>query len=256
MPSQHSPARRHLVIGTPCFGGNVTSHFTLSLLRLQHACLERGVDLSYQLVGGDALITRARNLVVQQFMADPTATHLLFIDADIGFLPEQVFALLDADKDVCGAVYPLKRLEWDRIGAFARDDVANLGAAALNYVLDPAGGVDFSQPFLPVRSIGTGFMMIRRDVFIRMAARYPETHFGTIDISTNKALGGAFTYALFDCLIDPDSGTYLSEDYAFCKRWTAMGGEIWAWRDSRLTHIGPTAFHGDLTAMLAARGAL
>jgi hypothetical protein len=47
-------------------------------------------------------------------------------------------------------------------------------------------------------------------------------------------------------MIDPQTGEYLSEDYAFCRRWLDMGGEIWARSDSRLTHLGTYAFEGDL----------
>lgn len=248
------PDHFHIVVGTPCFGGNVTSVFTLSLLRLQEACRARHIDLSFCLVGGDALVTRARNTVVQHFMADPMATHLLFIDADIGFEPDLVFSLLDADKDVCGAVYPLKRLEWGRIATHARAGSAKLSATALNYVVDLLDETDVEQPFLQVRHIGTGFMMVRRDVFRRMAEAYPNTRFSTVDTSTAGDTPGSFTYALFDCEIDHDGGVYLSEDYTFCRRWTNLGGTIWAQRDSRLTHVGPTAFHGDLGAALDAMG--
>ena len=87
----------HLVIGTPCYGGNVTQHYMISMIKLKDAARERGIAVSFQLLGGDALITRARNIVAHQFLADASATHLLFVDADIGFEPEQVFALLEAD---------------------------------------------------------------------------------------------------------------------------------------------------------------
>jgi hypothetical protein len=64
-------------------------------------------------------------------------------------------------------------------------------------------------------------------------------------------------YALFDCMID-ETGTYLSEDFSFCKRWSDLGGEIWADLDSRLSHVGPLVFRGDLSSqfMPAAEPAL
>src|ERR1700761_4079178 len=130
------PAKPHILVATPCFGGQVTSLYTLSLLALQRACAEIGVGLSFRLIAGDSLITRARNLAVQQFLASPEATHLLFIDADIGFSPEQALALLAADKEICGAVYPLKRLDWERIRTQAKAGIDNLAASTLNYVLD------------------------------------------------------------------------------------------------------------------------
>lgn len=249
--------RPHIVVATPCFGGNVTTVYTTSLLALQQACMQRQIDISFKLIGGDALITRARNIAVQQFLATPTATHLLFIDADIGFSSEQVFALLAADKDVCGAIYPLKRLEWERIRAQAQAGVSDIRSSALSYVVDLLDPTQIPQreEFFRVRYIGTGFMMIKRDVFVRMAERYPETRFRTIHVGSNIDIAQAEAHAFFDCVIDPESGVYLSEDYTFCKRWLDMGGEIWADADSRLIHVGASAFEGDLMTMLRTIGA-
>src|SRR5579859_8117563 len=242
------PAKPHLLVATPCYGGQFTTLYALSLLGLQSACAEIGVGLSFRLIAGDSLITRARNLAVQQFLAMPEATHLLFIDADIGFAPEQALALLAADKEICGAVYPLKRLDWDRIRAQAKAGKENLAATTLNYVVDLKEG-EPSPPkdeFFRVKYLGTGFMLIRREVFARMAERYPETKFKKIHLGLNIDAKDAAAHAFFDCMIDPESGEYLSEDYTFCKRWMAMGGEIWAYANSRLAHVGTHVFEGDL----------
>ena len=53
-------------------------------------------------------------------------------------------------------------------------------------------------------------------------------------------------YALFNCMIDEASGIYLSEDFSFCRRWTDMGGEIWADLESRLLHVGAVTFEGNV----------
>jgi hypothetical protein len=242
------PAKPHILVATPCFGGQVTSLYTLSLLGLQRACAEIGIGLSFRLIAGDSLITRARNLAVQQFLATPEATHLLFIDADIGFAPEQALALLAADKEVCGGIYPLKRLDWDRIRAQALAGIENLAASTLNYVVDLKEGEPTppTTDFFRVKYLGTGFMMIRREVFARMAGHYPETQFKQIHLGLNIDAAKAPSHAFFDCVIDPESGEYLSEDYTFCKRWTQIGGEIWAHANSRLAHIGTMTFEGDL----------
>lgn len=245
--------RPHIVVATPCYGGNVTCNYAISLIGLQKACLQIGVGISFRLIGGDALITRARNMLVQQFLSDPTATHLLFIDADIGFSPEQALALLDAQKDVVGAIYPLKQVNWPRVKQHLDLGAANPGSSALNYVVDlldndhvPGPEVNFAQ----VRYIGTGFMMIRREVFTRMAQQYPDIHFKNVHVAAEDGLAFRNNCAYFDCVIDKETGAYLSEDYTFCKRWTDMGGEIWANTKSRLTHTGPMTFEGDLGAAL------
>jgi hypothetical protein len=70
--------------------------------------------------------------------------------------------------------------------------------------------------------------------------------------SQDALAGSPNRFALFECMIDPATGTYLSEDFAFCKRWTDLGGEIWADLDSRLDHVGPSVFHGDVASQFAA----
>ena len=249
------PALPHIMVATPCFGGNVTSLYTLSLLGLQRACAEMKIGLSFRLIAGDSLITRARNLAVQQFLATPEATHLLFIDSDIGFSPEQALALLAADKDVCGAVYPLKRLDWDRIRAHARAGIDRLDVSTLNYVVDLLDGETAPPPgadYFRVKYLGTGFMMIRREVFARLAESYPETRFGKIHLGLNVDAAETQAHAFFDCMIDPETRDYLSEDYTFCKRWTQIGGEIWAYANSRLAHVGTHVFEGDLAGAFGA----
>ncbi len=250
------PAKPHILVATPCFGGQVTSLYTLSLLGLQRACAEIGIGLSFRLIAGDSLITRARNLAVQQFLATPEATHLLFIDADIGFAPEQALALLAADRQVCGAIYPLKRLDWDRIRAQAKAGVENLAASTLNYVVDFKQGEPTppTTDFFQVKYLGTGFMMIRREVFAKMAEQYPETQFKQIHLGLNIDAAKTPSHAFFDCVIDPETGEYLSEDYTFCKRWTQIGGEIWAYANSRLAHVGTMTFEGDLAGTFKALG--
>lgn len=245
--------RPHIVIATPCYGGNVTCPYTISLLGLQKACMQIGVGLSFRLIGGDALITRARNILVQQFLSDPNATHLLFIDADIGFSPEQVLALLDADKDIAGAIYPLKQINWQRVQHYSGMGSVKPESSALNYVVDLLNNDQVPKPedgFVRVRYIGTGFMMIRREVFTRMAEHYPDIHFSNVHVAADDGLATQTNCAYFDCVIDKETGTYLSEDYTFCKRWTDMGGEIWANTRSKLSHTGPMTFEGDLGAAL------
>jgi len=250
-PTPSSPI--NLVVATPCFGGQISVAYAASLLKLQTALRAyRGLNLKVLFKDGDALITRARASLISQFLDDKDATHLLFVDADIGFEPAQVLRLIQYGADMCAAVYPIKLIDWEKVRSTIQSARPNPAAAALRYVfeVDDASAVIEKSGFVKVRYAGTGFLMIRRAALEKMCARYPQLRYKR-DHSIDAAMESDNRFALFECMIAED-GTYLSEDFAFCKRWTDMGGEIWADLDSKLTHVGPMTFRGDLSSQFAA----
>ena len=254
-PTAPATASVNLVIATPCFGGQISVLYAASLFKLQKAIRPYN-DFSLKILfkDGDALITRARASLISQFLDDPTATHLLFIDADIGFEPDQVLRLIQCGAEMAAAVYPIKRIDWDKVKTTIEAARPNPAAAALKYVfeVDNPNAVIARAGFVKVSYAGTGFLMIRREALERMCAYYPQLQFKR-DHSLDAATMSDNRFALFECIISED-GTYLSEDFAFCKRWTDMDGEIWADLNSRLSHVGPMAFCGDLSSQFAGPG--
>jgi hypothetical protein len=248
-PLQPSLPNVSLVVATPCFGGQISVVYAASLMKLQKLVRSyRDFNIKMLFKDGDALITRARASLVAQFLDDPSATHLLFIDADIGFEPQQVLRLIECGAEMCAAVYPIKRIDWDKVKETLAAGRPNPAAAALQYVyeVDDPNAVTERAGFIKVRYAGTGFLMIRREALERMCAHYPELRFKR-DHSVDAAIASDNRFALFDTMVD-ETGMYLSEDFAFCRRWTAMGGEIWADLDSKLKHTGPMTFSGDLSS--------
>lgn len=247
-----STPQPYLVIGTPCYGRQVTDLYTGSLIKLTLACQSRGVRLQVQLTGSDALITRARQNIVAHFLHIEAATHLLFIDADIGFDPDQVFRLLDFNAAMAAAVYPIKRVDWEKIAAAVEAGRRPLHSAALSYMIEfPGHGpIETRDGFARVSFAGTGFLMIQRQALAAMMEHYPELRYAHDHKPNDKLSGSPYRSALFNCMID-ENGVYLSEDFSFCRRWTAMGGEIWADLRSRLTHVGAVDFAGDLSTQFS-----
>ncbi len=246
----------HLMVATPCFGGQVSSVYAGSIFHLQRAVRSMPeLDLTVLMRDGDALITRARANLVTLFLNDPSATHLLFVDADIGFKPEQVFRLIESGADVVAGVYPIKRVNWDKARRMLEVNRPQVESGALDYVLEIENPdhVVAVNGFTRVRYAGTGFLMIRRHVLEEMCEHpsYASLQFSR-EHSLDALAGSPNRFALFECMIDPKTGTYLSEDFAFCKRWTDIGGEIWADLESRLDHVGPSVFHGDVSSQFAA----
>ena len=245
----------HLVVATPCFGGQVSTIYVNSIFALQSAVRSlSNLRLKVELRDGDALITRARANLMTSFLDDPSATHLLFIDADIGFTPDQVFRLIESGADVVAGVYPIKRVNWEKAQRAIEGRRPNIPAASLDYVLeinDP-DHIAVVNGFTRVRYAGTGFLMVRRQVFERMCAHADYASLKFSGEHSHDALAGSPNrFALFECMIDPATGTYLSEDFAFCKRWTDIGGEIWADLQSRLDHVGPSVFRGEVASQFA-----
>jgi hypothetical protein len=239
-----------LTIGTPCFGGQVSWLYAVSLLKLQKAFTQRGWHINYLVQAGDALVTRARQTIVSHFLDNPSATHLLFIDADIGFEPEQVVRLLAFGTDVSAAVYPVKQINWDQMASAVQAGRSPLESATLSYVVEREAGQEMvvRDGFVKSRYAGTGFLMIRRSVLEAMIERYPELRYTHEHAVGDGSAGSRSRSALFNCMIDPATGFYLSEDYSFCRRWTDMGGEIWVDYTSRLNHVGLMVYRGNMAA--------
>jgi hypothetical protein len=241
-----------ILLATPCFGGMVSQGYMLSVVRLMSYARSAGFDVSLSLFGGDALIARARSTLLATFLDDPAATHLLFVDADIGFEPQQVERLLNINKDFTGALYPLKSIDWELIPQRCVERGESLCQASLSYVGTFCTGAERRQEgdFVTGIYAGGGFQLIRRSALQEMIAAYPETHFSHVHIlpmSGTRADSpqSSNLFALFDSIIDPETGAYLSEDYSFCQRWRKLGGEIWLDTASQLTHSGPYNFVGN-----------
>src|SRR3984885_7225915 len=173
-------SRTCIVVATPCFGGLLTTAYAISMFKLQ-AVLRGAADIEMKVLlkDGDALITRARASLAAQFLDDPDATHLLFIDADIGFEPAQVLRLIACGAEMCAAIYPIKLIDWDKVKAAITAGRPNPAAAALSYVFevpDPEAVAERAG-FVRVCHAGTGFLLIRRAALERMCAHYPHLRY-------------------------------------------------------------------------------
>jgi hypothetical protein len=244
-------SRPHVFVATPCFGGLVTQGYMSSVINLMQYSAAAGFDASLSLLGCDALITRSRNTLVGRFLESPAATHLMFIDADIAFDPAQVGRLLRFDQDVVGGMYPLKVIHWDAEALLrAAHRVESMQSAPLLYVGRFCEGAALRRQdgFVTGIYAGSGFLMIKRQVIERMIAAYPETRYTAGLVYPPPPSPEPARFALFDCMIDPDTGTYLSEDFTFCRRWRSIGGTIWLDTAGTLTHAGTHGFCGSPAA--------
>jgi len=234
-----------LMVATPCYGGLVTQRYMQCTCALLLATAAEGIAVQLELLGRESLITRARNTLVTKFLDDRDASHLLFIDSDIGYEPRQVLRMLSFDKDVVAGMYPLKEIRWDEAAIARARGGEPLEHASMRFVGLPCEDDEreMENGFVTGIYAGAGFLMIKRQVFERMRDSYPYLRYAAAHNAATPSLSPN-QYAFFDCVIDAASGEYLSEDYAFCHRWRGLGGKIWLDTEGMLAHIGPHEFLG------------
>lgn len=254
--------KKSLFVATPMYGGMNHGLYMKACLDLQGLCIQYGINVKFSFLFNESLITRARNYLVDEFLNRSDCTHMLFIDSDINFNPQDVIAMLALDKDVIGGPYPKKAIKWKSVKKAVQMH-PDLEPQALekvtgDYVFNPVKGTaqfSVSEP-LEVLEIGTGFMMIKREVFPKMEVAYPQLRYKPDHVGQAHFDGTRYIHAYFDTIIDTaDSATgggsdrYLSEDYMFCQLWRKLGGQIWLCPWMRTQHIGTYHFIGDMPAV-------
>jgi len=204
----------------PCYGGQLTEQTFMSYIKWANTARQLGIDWTVETMTNESLISRARNTLTAKFLNTEGSTHLMFIDADIGWEPWHLLVLLDSQKDVIGGLYPMKSLpiKWCVNGIPGREE-----------------GTD---NLVEVSKTGTGFLLIKRDVFEKLDAHPAVKPFAN-DIGLPVELN-PFMKTYFDTAVR--EGRYYSEDWTFCENWRDLGGEVWVDKRVLLRHTGTYTF--------------
>jgi len=257
---------RGLFVATPMYGGQCSGMFAKSCADLSAICAQNGIPLQFYYLFNESLITRARNYCCDEFMRSKSE-HLMFIDSDIGFNPQDIIALmalqcLEEDKyDIIGGPYPKKCISWEKIKAAVDKGVADQDPNVLekfvgDYVFNPKGNqtsIPLSEP-VEVLEIGTGFMMVTKKAMQKFADSYPQYLYKPDHVRTEHFDGTREITMFFQAEVDPKSKRYLSEDYWFCQKAQEIGLRTWFCPWMALQHVGTYIFGGTL-ADLASIGA-
>ena len=229
----------HLVVGTPCYGGMMCTEYTQSLLDLKEACLTNNIKLTCIFLGNESLIQRGRNTIAHHFMKMQDATHLMFIDADQKFLANDIALMIKADKGIIGGPVPMKGIDWERVRQGAVLNHPNLSSLSGIFNINKLKNHEMIASNLPfqVKHIGTGFMLIRRDVFEKI-----KSHVGWYTSTGNTTDVNDKIYDYFK--VQNVNNELLSEDYNFCHMYREHGGTIWAAPWCVLGHFGSYLFSG------------
>lgn len=209
----------------PCYGGMMTEQTFMSFIKWGNTCRQLGIDWTVETMTNESLISRARNTLTAKFLNTPESTHLMFIDSDIGWEPWHLLVMLNARKDVIGGLYPMKSLpvKW-----------------CVNGIPGKENGTPEEPNIVEVSKTGTGFLLIKRDVFEKLN-QHPATRPFNNDIGLPEELN-PYMKTYFDTAVRENR--YYSEDWTFCENWRDLGGQVWVDKRVLLRHVGTYVFDG------------
>ena len=253
--------KRKIFVATPMYGGMCSGQYCKSTADLSKLAQSYGIEIEFFYLFNESLITRARNYCVDEFLRHERFTHLMFIDSDIGFNPDDILTLAaiaepESDKQIVCGPYPKKCISWEKVKVAVDKGYGDENPQALadyvgDYVFNPASGKNQIRidEVAEVMEGGTGLMMIQRSAFEQYEKAYPEFHYLPDHVRSDHFDGTREIMAYFDCVIDPKSKRYLSEDYMFCQWAREAGIKVWMAPWIKLTHMGSYTFGGSLEAL-------
>lgn len=238
----------HVTIATPMYGGQCSGAFAKSLINTMITLSSQGIRVSFIDLYNESLITRARNTLTHMFL-NSESDALLFIDADQTFRAYDVLRMINADKDVIGAPVPMKNINWDKVRQAALAGKENLERFSGFYNVNLLPGTAENQKILlneplEVLYVGTGMMMIKRQVFEKLADSVQEYNYDGTPMPVENIMPGQTKIKNF-WATDVVGGRLLSEDYNFCSMWRNAGGSIHVDLLAKVNHLGTYAFSGD-----------
>ena len=225
----------NIFFATPCYGGNLTDQFFLSMIRTSQMFMQHQLAFRITTLRNESLITRGRNILTAMFL-ESNCSHLMFIDADIEFQPESVLKLIAADKEIA-------------VGAYSKKVYPPQVVVNYKFTNPEKTKLNVENGLVEILDGGTGFMLIKRTVFEKMMSAYPEMHYKN-DTSINNAEFNKYCYAFFDTGIDQKDRRYLSEDYYFNRLWQKLNGSVWLDPTIKLNHVGSFTYETDMKQLL------
>ena len=236
-----------IFVATPVHS-DCSIHYTQALLEFQKLALDKGVETQFCLLKS-SLITQGRNLCVSAFL-ETKHTHMLFIDSDIYFNSKAIFTMVEKDKELISIPYPLKTMMWDKLfmkmqkGLVKKPEDIKKWLNTYPMKVENPNSIMVDNGVMEVTHSPTGCMLIKRSVFEKMIKAYPNKDIVQKTVINGKYVDRPHMWNFFDCLHDPETKSYLGEDFSFCKLWKDIGGKCYAYVEAGTVHIGEHAYEG------------
>ena len=251
-----------IVIATPAYGDMFFTPYVESVFKLTRALDKRHWSSEFSSVSYFD-VAESRNLLLTYWYDKTDASHLLFIDADMGFETQLIFDMIEFNKPVVGVIYPKKTIDLDRLATMVSSGQPAKRAKASSHdfvVRRPLPGAA-RDGFIEVEGCGTGIFLIQRSCIDVMLQKLPEILDSRatkipdiINFGEGRRIPKAFDRSIRAFDFATVNGQRLTEDYSFCHRWRHQcGGEIWANTAYEIVHMGPHRFRARYSDALGPR---
>lgn len=236
-----------LFVATPVHS-DCSIHYAQGLLELQKLCFSKKIEVHFHLLKS-SLVTQGRNLCVSGFI-ESNMTHMLFIDSDILFNADTIFKMIERDKDIISVPYPLKTFNWEKAmegmqkGKIKKPSDFQRWTNTYPMRVADTNDIIVDRGVIEVTHSPTGCMLIKRNVFDKLIEKYPDKGIVQKTVINGKYVNRPHLWNFFDCIHDPETKTYLGEDFSFCKLWKDIGGKCYAFIDDPIMHIGEHQYSG------------
>lgn len=208
-----------LMIATPAYSGNVTIPYALSYAQTAAMLPAHGIGVQPHITASGSLLVAERNRIVQAFW-ESDCTHLLCIDADLGWPVQAVLAMLDTKKEFIAGVYPARGSTHEFIFRPAKNEQGSIVQ-------------DETHPhLLKMEYIPAGFMLIAKSVILKMREKHPDLYYEPKDKRNNPEPG----YCFFNTEVYESE--FWGEDFVFCRKAREAGVDIWVDPLIQFDHAG------------------
>lgn len=228
---------KKLNIATPAYKGEYASPYVRSFYSLLSAAPSMGLRFSFSEIDYSDIVTSRNYLISNFFYNKVDCSHLLFIDADMGFPSQLISEMLALNEEVVGVAYPKRSIDLEKLHSLNNQSFKKAYAQASSFIGYPSEPHPRNPAFRKVQGCGTGILLISRECINRMLQRCPEI----IDRTRFKRLpfGAKFSTFLTPFNKIELDDRELSEDFSFCQRWTKdCGGSIYANVTHDIEHVG------------------
>lgn len=214
---------KKIFIGLPAYDFKIGVKLAISLAEFCVKAQSHGINVQIGNISGCSVVSRARNSISKMFL-ESGCDHLLMVDADMVINADDIFRLLafNQTRPIVAGIGCARKKEKVYFSMLDNDEDGNV-------LMDSMG-------LVKAKRVGTGFIMIQRQVFEKLKADHPEWEY--FDHNHNDKM-----VAYFDFHLDQEEG-YMGEDFVFCERARQAGFSIWIDPTIKLGHMGLHEFEG------------